>query len=194
MLVFSSIGSLILFKEKISRIRAIGIVTILSGVISIGIVGFDSFSTQVIVGDLMFIGCGALWASFTLLCKYWQLSPWSATSMVSVISGVICLPFAIKTVENIPVNLLILHGAYQGILVAIIALYSYSKSVAMLGAVKGAIFASLVPPVSLILSFVILNEKMTINEMIGSGLIFLGMSLALGTIKLTRHQINAPTN
>lgn len=186
MLVFSSFGSVLFFKEKLAFSRCMGITAIIVGVMVVGIVNFNHLNQEIILGDLMFVGCGALWASFTLFSKYWQLNSWVATAMVSVVSGAICAPFTLEVIKNNPIELLIYHGVYQGILVAIIALYCYSKSVVILGAARGAIFASLVPPVSLFLSYIVLDELMTANEIIGSVIICVGMSLALGVIKLNR--------
>lgn len=104
--------------------------------------------------------------------------------MVSVVSGIMSIPFTISVMQDISVELLVYHGIYQGTLVAIIALYSYSKSVTILGAAKGSIFASLVPPISLILGFIILGESMAINEIIGSAFICIGMLLALGILSV----------
>lgn len=187
MLVFSSFGSILFFKEKLAFSRCMGITAIIVGVVAIGVANFNRFNPEILLGDLMFVGCGALWASFTLLSKYWQLNSWVATAMVSVVSGAVCAPFTVEVIKNNPTEILIYHGFYQGILVAIIALYCYSKSVVILGVARGAIFASLVPPVSLLLSYIILDELMTANEIIGSVIIFVGMSLALGVIKIVRY-------
>jgi drug/metabolite transporter (DMT)-like permease len=186
MLVFSSLGSLWLFNESISLTRGFGIAAIIAGVSIVGLFNINNISPEILLGDIMFIGCGALWASFTLLSKYWRLDSWVATALVSVVSGLMCLPFALDVVENNSVELLIYHGLYQGILVAIVALYCYSKSVVYLGAARGSIFASLVPPVSLLLSYLLLGESMNINEILGSLLIVAGMFLALGIIKSHR--------
>jgi drug/metabolite transporter (DMT)-like permease len=188
MLVFSAIGGVVLFKETLSVARCLGIIAIVTGVISIGALNFQSANAQIILGDVMFVGCGALWASFTLLCKWWDIDSWVATAMVSVVSGVVCAPFALTVIQTTPLDLLAYHGVYQGILVAIFALYCYSKSVAILGSSKGAIFASLVPPVSLILSYIFLDESMTNSEILGSLLIFFGMAISLGVIKL-KHEV-----
>jgi len=184
MLVFSSIGSIFLFKEQLTFARVLGIVFILLGVLGIGLLSFERINIQIILGDIMFIGCGALWASFTLLCKFWKLNAWTATSMVSVISGVLCIPFTVTVIQGLPTELILYHGVYQGVFVAIIALYSYSKSVSILGAAKGALFSSLVPPISLILGVIILGESMHNNEIMGAVLICIGMLLALGIYNL----------
>lgn len=54
MLVFSSIGSIVFFKEKITFPRIIGITVILLGVVSIGILGFDNTNPKTVLGDIMF--------------------------------------------------------------------------------------------------------------------------------------------
>ncbi|MGX9416216.1 DMT family transporter [Vibrio sp. WJH972] len=190
MLVFSSIGSVWLFKETIDINKRFGIGAIVVGVVTIGLFNVNNITQATVFGDLMFVGCGALWASFTLLGKYWRLDSWVATALVSVVSGVICAPFTFDVIQNTPVDLLLLHGAYQGILVAIVALYCYSKSVACLGAMKGAIFASLVPPVALVLSFLLLGETMSTQEVMGSCLIIFGMILALGMVSISRPAVS----
>ena len=185
MLAFSTLGSVCLLSEKVSPQRLGGVLVIILGVVFVGLSSFGVMSAEVALGDLMFVGCGALWALFTLLGKYWGLNAWVATAMVSVVSGVLCLPlYALNqgSFANLPVSTLLMQGAYQGILVAIFALYSYSKSVSLLGAAKGAVFAALVPPFALCLGFFVLNEVITWVELIGVAFVAIGMTFALGLI------------
>ncbi|NBI51211.1 DMT family transporter [Photobacterium alginatilyticum] len=184
MLVFSTIGSIVFLKEALTLSRCIGVAAIVTGVVWIGLSNLQNISTDTIFGDMMFIGCGALWASFTLLSKYWQVDSWSATALVSVVSGIICAPFSIEVIKNNPVDLIVWHGVYQGVLVAILALYCYAKCVSILGAAKGALFSALVPPVSILLSLTFLDESITINEVMGSIVVGVGTLLALGIVKL----------
>lgn len=192
MLVFSTLGSVYLLSEKITKTRVMGVVFVLLGVVTVGWDSLLGMNTQALIGDVMFIGCGALWASYTLLSKYWQLNAWVGTAMVSVISGVICIPIYAFSSEalftGIPWQTIVAHGAFQGIFAAILALYSYSKSVSLLGAAKGAVFAALVPPFAIILGMIILSEPVTPVEMIGMSSVFLGMLLALGVVALPKRK------
>lgn len=187
MLVFSTLGSVYLLSEKLTRQRLAGVLMIVAGVLIVGWHSLALMSRQVLIGDLMFVGCGALWASFTLLSKYWKLNSWVATAMVSVVSGVICLPLYTVNHEslftNIPISTLLLQGVFQGVLVAICALYCYSKSVSLLGAAKGAVFAALVPPFAIVLGVLMLNEVVTWVEVTGITCVFFGMAFALGLVK-----------
>jgi drug/metabolite transporter (DMT)-like permease len=189
MLVFSTLGSVYLLSERLTRQRLAGVLMIVVGVFIVGWYSFAAMSHQVLMGDLMFIGCGALWAMFTLLGKYWQLNSWVATAMVSVVSGVLCLPLYIFSSEPLFVGMSMIifltHGLFQGVLVAIFALYSYSACVSILGAAKGAVFAALVPPVAICLGVLILNEVVTWVEVVGIACVFAGMVLALGLITLS---------
>ncbi|MEO9653940.1 MAG: DMT family transporter [Marinomonas sp.] len=186
MLVFSTLGSIYLLSERLTCQRLLGVLMIVVGVFVVGWHSFALMSHQVLMGDLMFIGCGALWAMFTLLGKYWKLNAWLATAMVSVISGTLCLPLYVLISEPLFVNMSIAtflaHGLFQGVLVAILALYSYSTSVSILGAAKGAVFAALVPPIAICLGVMILNEIVTWVELTGITCVFLGMVLALGLV------------
>ncbi|WP_235963358.1 DMT family transporter [Marinomonas colpomeniae] len=186
MLVFSTLGSIYLLSEKLTRQRLVGVSMIVLGVFIVGWHSFALMNHQVLMGDLMFVGCGALWAMFTLLGKYWKLNSWVATAMVSVVSGVLCFPLYGLSNEPIFVDMSITtflaHGLFQGVLVAILALYSYSTSVSILGAAKGAVFAALVPPIAICLGVLILNEIVTWVEVTGITCVFLGMMFALGLI------------
>lgn len=188
MLVFSTLGSMCFLSEKLTFQRLFGVLMIVIGVCVVGLYSFAAVSYQVLIGDLMFIGCGGLWALFTLLSKYWKLNAWVATGMVSVVSGVLCLPlYAVNSAsifESASISTLILHGLFQGVLAAILALYSYSTSVAILGAAKGAVFGALVPPVAILLGFLILGESVTSVEAVGVACVFLGMAFALELLVL----------
>ena len=188
MLVFSILGSKYLLSEKLTRQRLAGVLMIVAGVFVVGWYSLAIMSHQVLIGDLMFIGCGGLWAMFTLLSKYWKLNSWVATAMVSVVSGILCLPlYGLSDVPlfvNMSFAIFVTHGLYQGVLVAIFALYSYSSSVSILGAGKGAVFAAFVPPVAICLGVLILNEVITWIEVVGITCVFLGMVLALGLVDL----------
>ena len=188
MLVFSTLGGVYLLSETLTRQRVVGILVIILGVLFVGLSSFGNMNAEVALGDLMFVGCGALWASFTVFSKYWGLKAWVATAMVSVVSGMVCLPLYVidraSLFTHLSLSSILMQGAFQGILVAIFALYSYSKSVSLLGAAKGAVFAALVPPFALCLGIMILNEVVTWVEVTGIACVVLGMLFALGLIQL----------
>ncbi len=188
MLVFVTLGSFLWLRESLKVSRVLGILLILSGVLFVAGQSLGNLSGDTITGDLMFVGCGMLWASYTLLAKHWQVSPWTATAMVAVVSMVCYLPVYLVGfgAENllISIDTLMWQGLFQGVLTAIAALYFYSKAVALLGSGKGAVFSALVPPIALLLGVLLLGETITWIEYAGLGLVCLGMLFSLEMVRL----------
>lgn len=186
MLIFSTIGGILWFNDSLNRWRLLGAILILSGIFVVGINSLQAFSFEYLLGDVMFVGCGLLWASYTLLSKYWQVNPWTGTSLVAVISMVLFLPlylsFSSSGLPDIAFDVLLFQGFFQGVLTAIAALYFYSKAVEVLGSAKGAIFSALVPPTTLILGTFVLKESMTWVEVTGLLFVSAGMLLSLELI------------
>lgn len=184
MLIFTAFGSIFGLREKLSSARVLGVLFILIGIVIIGSYSAVQSSSSFLLGDLMFVGCGGLWASYTLLCRYWNMNSWLATAQVSVISMLVYLPVYLfnepHALFDIPLTTLLLHGAFQGGLVAVLALFCYSKAVALLGTVRGAIFSAMVPPLSLIFGYFLLDERIAGYEYVGLVIVFWGMLLALG--------------
>ena len=187
MLLFTTLGSVFLIGEKISKLRLFGVFCIFCGVLFVGANSIASISGLTLRGDLMFIGCGLLWSSYTLLCKYWGIDAWMATALVSVMSFLIYTPiyfsFYPNNLFNMPLSTLLQQGLIQGVMTAILALFFYSKAIAVLGSSKGAVFSALVPPITLVLAIVLLNEPVTWVEQLGIISVSIGIVFALGIIK-----------
>lgn len=192
MLAFTALGSILWLNEPVSTARVVGILLILTGIVVVGGNGLGDISVDTLLGDLMFLGCGMLWASYTLLCRRWNINPWTATALVSVVSMGFYLPVYWlgfnSQLSQQPLNTLVFHGVFQGIVVAILALYFYSKAISLLGSSNSAIFTALVPPVSLLLGAIVLNEQISLVEYLGLSFVCAGMLFALELFRLP----NAP--
>jgi len=192
MLVFTTLGSFYCLNETIRFSRILGVSLILFGIIVVGANSLSDISMQTLIGDLLFLTCGLLWASYTLLCRYWNLNPWTATALVSVISMFVYLPIYLLDTDNqlstVSINTLIWQGLFQGVAVAILALYCYSKAIALLGSGKGAIFTALVPPIAIILGAFVLNEHISLAEYIGLAFVCGGMLFALELFHFPRKE------
>ncbi|MGB1239611.1 MAG: DMT family transporter [Pseudomonadales bacterium] len=188
MLLFTTLGSIFLIGEKVTPLRLMGTAFILAGVLIVGANSLSSINAQTLRGDLMFMGCGLLWSSYTLLCKYWGIDAWLATALVSVISLLLYLPFYLSVYPHnltaMGVSTLLQQGLIQGVMTAILALFFYSKAVSLLGSAKGSVFAALVPPITLCLAVLILGESLGWAEQLGLLCVCTGIIFALGLVKL----------
>ena len=187
MLMTSTIGAWFLFGDRPSSFRLIGLAAIFAGVTLIGWKAFAVLEEGQWIGDLMFAAAGVLWAGYTLGTRAWSVSPLQATSLVPTMSMVFYVPYYFLFVETdmweTPPLELALHAGFQGILNAILALVFYTKVVSILGAARGAVFATTVPGIAVILAFPVLGEVPTIMELTGVAAVSAGMVLAIGLIK-----------
>lgn len=187
MLITSTIGGWLLFGDRPDGFRLAGLAAILSGVALIGWKAFSSFDDGQWIGDSMFVLAGILWATYTLGSRVWPLDSLHVTALVATISMVLYLPFYFLFFETnlleTPLLVLALHGGFQGVLNAILALLFYTKVVALLGAARGAVFATTVPGIAVILAYPVLGEVPTSMEIVGVASVSVGMILALGLIR-----------
>ena len=81
-----------------------------------------------------------------------------------------------------PMQEIIIQATFQGFLSGFLALILYTRAVAILGAARGAVFATLVPGVAILLAIPVLDEMPNLLEISGVLAVTAGMvySLSLG--------------
>lgn len=184
MLTFSSLAAWWLLDDRPTPSRLIGWPLIIVGVTLVGLRGFSLGGGDVWVGDLIFVACGLLWATYTIAFKRTGMTGLQATAWVNITSMLALLPFYIGldlgNLGNASVKEVISQGFFQGVLSAVVALYCYNKALEILGVSRGAVFAALVPGVALILGIPVLGEIPGWIEVSGLLLVTLGMLCVLG--------------
>lgn len=185
-LAASTLGSWLILKETQTRTRWIAIGIILCGVILTGWEGFQGRGEMTWIGDLMFMTAGILWAIFTLSARYWSVQTFHAAALVSVWSMVLYLPVYLIFFESgIPqaaLSEVVFQGLFQGVLTAVFAFILYTRTIAILGAGRAAIFPTLVPVTTVLLAIPILGDYPTRIEVIGVVIVSIGMVLAMGLL------------
>lgn len=182
MIVFSVLVTAWGFGTSFSRREKLGLALIIAG---IALVGYRSFvsSQAPSYAYLIFLLGGLLWATYTVSSKHFSTSALHATAVVSVFSmlGYVPFYFAFRGTNLLQAPLwdLGVQAAYQGVLVSIVALFFYSKSVQLLGPAIGATFAALVPSAATLLAIPMLGEKTNFTTNIGLLTVTIGMVLTL---------------
>lgn len=133
-------------------------------------------------GDLLFVLAAMMWATFGVLSKRWGTHPVEATATICVLS-LLSLPlwaplFALRMWDAQP-HALLLQAAYQGIVVGVVSLILYTRTIALLGGVRAALFLPLVPIVAALAGAIVLGEEPTTWEWIGMTIVAVGMAVAL---------------
>ncbi len=170
--IFVALLSVLLFGERFTRAQSVGLAVVVAGVLCIG--GHSLFlnrSSGEWRGDLLFLIAGLLFASYSLAQRRSGISSWHATALVNVTSGLLFAPLYFMVLEpqllSAPWRDLVIQVLAQGVFVAILGLFFYAESARRLGAPRAAMFGSLAPALSVMMSVPFLGELPTTLTLVG---------------------------
>lgn len=181
--VFTALLIFLVTGERAGRMRLVGLGIIVLG---IGIFSRDALAVtpsrpDAWIGDLLFVLIAFLWSVFGLLARRWGVSSLEITAASCLLS----VPLLVIVALALPIHLarapfaeLLLQALYQGVLVGVVALYLYARSVAMLGAAKATLFLPLVPVATAASSALLLAETPSPTEILGMAIVISGMLVA----------------
>ncbi|WP_233716678.1 DMT family transporter [Ketobacter alkanivorans] len=162
--LFISLISYFSKSESFTPIKWIGI-----SLISVGI--FCLFWYDILTedgvkgGQLWFVGAALCWGTFSVLIKYWQISPWQATVSLAMVTACVYLPIYIFSMEkNISIQHwqhIALQGFYQGFLATIVQMMCYVQAVRRIGPATMGSMMALVPLIAGFSSIALYNELMS---------------------------------
>ena len=175
--LFTLIGSRFLLREPLGRLQKIGIAIAVAGLVVLLLAAEGKGY------PFHFFAGGLLWAVYSIAFRKSGMKALEAVTAVALISAVVYLPVYFLTTGarlwQAPPQELLLQGLGQGVVTGIVALALHARAVADLGATKGALFQSLVPPFTLILSFAFLGEVPVPVEAAAVMVILTGVYVAL---------------
>ncbi len=180
-------GSLVfsrwLLGESLAPRRIVALTIVLSG---LGITfwpgaGADGSSLP---GDAMFILSALMWALFASLQRRWRIGSVTATAAVSLLSAAVMLPACLLAgvghgLLALPLAELLLQAVVQGLLVGVIAILAFTKSVALLGAGRAAFFPALVPALALVIGIPVAGEVPSPAQWVGLAVVSSGLLLGV---------------
>ena len=180
MILFSAVLAVFWMRRPMPGRERAAMGVLLAGLVVAGSGGIVSAGPAALFFLLM---AGFLWAVYTVATRVHPVAPLQATAIVSVLSAVIFTPVYLMvkgtSLLSAPVDQVLLHGVYQGVLVSVVALYFYSRAVVLLGPTVGASFAALVPVVAVVEAIFILGEHPTPTVLAGLVLVTAGMVATL---------------
>lgn len=187
--------AVLIYKEPLSRQRLFGLLAIMIG---IGVLLAASlFNTQMeaLMGDLHFLGASICWAVFTICVRVSGLSPFAANGLLGLVSSVILLLLFMCGVlssglSNIYLDEMALHQEddflsfllfqffIQGLMVGVLAGFSYGFAIGRIGAEATAAIGSLTPVLAALGAYFLLEENLLVSDFIAMFLVVIGVVLA----------------
>lgn len=175
-----------LFGETITRWRVVGIAVAIAGeflVFQEAILGMHAHPER-LWGDLFYLASAVCWSSYTLLGRLAakRMGSVTVTAYSSLIGALLLLMAAGPQVMSLPAGeaglRFWLATSYLAIGGTVLALVLWNRGLARLGAVKAASYTYLVPVFALLMSVAFLHERPGLMQLLGAGLVLLGVALA----------------
>jgi len=169
----------VLFAEPIGKGRWLGLLLVLGGA---GALAAANAGGQSATGHIFFVAAAAMAAIYIVSVPRSGLTAFQAAAMVSVFSMVLFVPpyFALGLGHLGQAKLadILLQGAYQGVLVAVVSFVLFNGAIARLGAAPVSALCALLPVLTLVLAIPVLGEWPSQIEIVSVFVIGAGVYLA----------------
>ncbi|MBG6061077.1 drug/metabolite transporter (DMT)-like permease [Flavobacterium sp. CG_9.1] len=181
--LFIIILSRIIFKEKVSNLKIVGILILITGVLVL----ISKGSLQALltinftIGDLLMLLACFFFACYTILVrkKPQQLAPKVFLFSVFSIGTALLLPLYIwenTTYQKVIFDsTTILITLYVGIFASLVSFYLWNEAIRLIGTSKTALIYYLIPIFSGILAYFFLNQAIGLTQIISMGIIISGL-------------------
>ena len=183
--VVTAIASAVVFREKITWLRWLGIGLSMAGAVVVISHGQPQnlWNGGISIGDGLIFGCVLVWTVYTLVGKVAlrDLSPLVAVTYSSV-AGCIAL-FVMAVPEGLFAGYRSMDAqmwaaiAFLGVFSTALAFNWFYEGVKAIGASQAAVFGNLVPVFAVLLAVIVLGERIDASTVIGGGLVLAGVML-----------------
>jgi len=178
--------------ERAAPARLVGIGLILVGSVCMGGDGLLLAPPGTWIGDLLFIGAATLMGIYMVCLRAWNIDQKQVLSVVMVggmlgyipVYLLLPLPSTLKSLptEAWPWNEVLLQGAYQGVLVALIGTFAFTMATRILGSSVMAAFMAAVPAMATLAAWPLLAEQPSVLALVGVAVVTGGILFASGLL------------
>jgi drug/metabolite transporter (DMT)-like permease len=182
--VFVAVFSALFSRERFDKMRVIGFVAVVAGIIGIAAHGLFDFHSGAWRGHILFLVGAVLFASYTVTFRRSGISSWQAAAIVNfysllILAPVYVLAFGADLLSATPIDV-ITQATVQGVVSAIVALFFFGEAVRRLGASRAAVLGSLTPVFAALLGVLLLGERPTPLTWVAIIAVSMGVVLASG--------------
>ncbi|WP_458699572.1 DMT family transporter [Sulfurospirillum sp. 1307] len=182
--LITAIGAGIVLKEIITRKVIIGSLLAVSGAIWLSLSSSGSeHASNPLLGNTLEFGAMIVASGYAISTRHLtkKFSPIFLTAMQAFAGAIFFFPFALWEYNSVAMNFnteAILWIVYLGIVVTIGGYGLFNFALGRVEASKASIYINLIPIFAVILSYLILGEKMTYSAIIASFIILSGVFIS----------------
>jgi drug/metabolite transporter (DMT)-like permease len=170
--------------DRLTAHKVAGIGVVIAGLVILSGLDLASLDGQSLLGDLLFIAAGTLWAGFGIVMRQQRLDPLLATAVISFAALMTYAPAYLlligpRRLLTAAPSVVWIEMLVQGLIAGAGTLYTYSKMVALLGPGRAAVFPALAPGLAALLAWPVLGHVPTALETIGMLIAMTGLLIAI---------------
>ena len=196
--ILLAVFSFVLFNEKMTLLKVIGILISVSGAV-IAISGGQPaalLSGGIGMGDVFIFCCVGSWVAYSLIGKRAMdsLSPLAAVSGAAII-GVIMLSIPAwqsGMIEEMPLYRPADWAAifYLGFFGTVLGFVWYYDGIRTIGPARAGLFINFVPLSAILMGYLLLDEPITISLAVGAVLVISGVILTnMASVRMLKRQV-----
>lgn len=168
--IFTVIADFIIFKQPLTRRKILSVFISIIGVYLI-VGNSNTRSQNEFVGYLFMLGAALSWVIYTIVTKS-LLNKYSDLEIIyyqTIFATLTLIPFALfeKTNWTAINSTIILNLLFLGVFCSAVATYFYIISIDKIGISACSLMMNLIPVVAVIASYILLNEQVTLLQLIG---------------------------
>jgi len=172
----------VFLRERVPASRVLGSVVIVGGLAVIGAESIGHIGSHGVLGDLLFVLTGLMFAVFGTLLRHWRVNAFSAATIISVLSLALLPLYAafggFARVAALGLGENALQALGQGILAGPAAMYLFVFSIQTIGVARAAVFPATVPALTILAGWLLLGEPPTALQAAGLLTVLAGFYLA----------------
>jgi drug/metabolite transporter (DMT)-like permease len=172
MSVMGTLMSAAFLGDRLTLRKLAGIGVVVVGLVVLSGLDLRSLTGQALLGDVLFIAAGTLWAGFGIVMRKHRLDPLLTTAVISFVALITYVPVYLATIgihrlATVTPSVLWVELVVQGLIAGAGTLYTYAKMVALLGPARAAVFPALAPGIAAFLAWPVLGHVPTGLEAAG---------------------------
>jgi len=191
--LFMSVMGFVIFREKINLSTVAGIFISMAGVLLVVFLGKNSISGQ-IIGAILIFGAVLSALGYNIFVKY-IIHRYNSTTLVfyqNLIGLIFFIPcfFVVdfSHLSEMNFNFRAVSAIIQlSVFASVMAFIFHSKAVKVLGITKAGVFCYLIPVLTALAAFFMVNERLTIIQWVGMAVVILGLFISQLTEKLSKN-------
>lgn len=172
--------------ERMNILKTLGVIAAFAGIVFIVSGGGNpvSFGSNTFIGDLVIIAAAVVWGGYTILSKSFlsRYTPIQFSAIMTTIGCIVLFLIGLPSIIQLEwtnISAAAYGGVvYSGLLSIGVAYLIWNYGLQTVGAVHTSTYQNLVPVLGLVFGVVLLNEKLTFLQYVGSAFVVLGIVLA----------------